>query len=126
MTEMELSAERLLKWDRRRSFMNKILHFDLREPPKQTQLAVESRAWSTGEPRAIPALIIASRVWKANDRFCQAASEALGIEKVKEETELPVHLRRPRSSFEDPLIRFPNGLILSTVDAAEHVLQTAH
>ncbi len=126
MTEVELSAERLLRWDRRRSILNRILHYDLRQPEKQTQSAAAGpRAWATGEPRAIPALMVAHRIWRANERFCCAASEARGGERVKEEAEVPAHLRRT-SSFEDPLVRFPSGLILPTVDAAEHVLQIPH
>ncbi|HEX5798387.1 MAG TPA: hypothetical protein VFX79_03445 [Candidatus Saccharimonadales bacterium] len=122
-TELESSAERLLKWDRRRSRINRILNYDLREPPRQP-VDDRSRAWATGEPRAIPALIVASRVWRANEHFCRAASHVLGVETVKDEVELPPHLRR-QSSFEDPLVRFPNGLILNTVDAAEQVVQQA-
>lgn len=119
--DVQTAAERLIRWDRIRNTAAKILRFDITAPQ---QVPEESRAWAVGDPRAIPSLIVAVGVGRATRNFCTVVNDELGANRLPPEDMLaPDRLAggHPR----DPLIEFPNGLILRSVAAAEHILDQA-
>jgi hypothetical protein len=118
--KLQSAAEKLIKWDERRTKTAGILGFDIAVAPRSSYVG-DSRAWAVSDLRVWPSLFVTARVARANNDFCEVVSEVAGAEKVTDKDALPSRILgegHPR----DPLLEFPNGLILKSVAAAHYML----
>lgn len=122
--QLQVSANRLLKWEARRRKLAKLLGgFDLDEvvfADTQRQRDGHGTAPMTDFIRAIPSVLSIMAVELASNSFCEAAESAIGAEVLPASTAPGGHALDGRA-FE-PVIMFPNGLMLKSVAAARHVV----
>jgi hypothetical protein len=117
--ELCKAAEKLLKWDKRRSKVEKLLGHKHSLTNEEKEALAKC---SNGIPFGQSSYLFDAMVNRKRNRFCKAILTVPESEILPAESMIAHRVLGGNPT--DPLVKFPNGLILRCVDAANYILET--